>query len=198
MRLVVNLSVRVKSAEDAVAAAQKEAHEKVVARREQAHAAATAAIEKMDQDLRSAGNDITSNWNALKAKVAADMKVGMGRLANSSMIEASNAPRTMPRGLSGRHHSRSTMPSRRSRRLSRPFSMLSLAASKRKRPADPKAPPNFTRAACMNLARSSSTISDVATLLTRATQNFSNLVRASGAVFDKGNAAVGPGSISSV
>jgi hypothetical protein len=78
---LADLSVRAKSAEDAVAAAQKEAHEKVVARREQAHAAATAAIEKMDQDLKSAGNDITSNWNALKAKVAADMDAWNGKIS---------------------------------------------------------------------------------------------------------------------
>jgi hypothetical protein len=81
VRLIADLSVRVKSAEDAVAAAQKEAHEKVVARREQAHAAATAAIEKMDRDLKSAGNDITSNWNALKAKVAADMDAWNGKIS---------------------------------------------------------------------------------------------------------------------
>jgi hypothetical protein len=77
---LADLSIRAKSAEDAVAAAQKEAHEKVVARREQAHAAATAAIEKMDRDLRSAGNDITSNWNALKAKVAADIDAWNGKI----------------------------------------------------------------------------------------------------------------------
>ena len=41
---LADLSVRAKNAEDAVTAAQKEAHEQVVARTEQAHAAATAAI----------------------------------------------------------------------------------------------------------------------------------------------------------
>ena len=41
-----DLSVRVKSAEDAVAAARKEAHDKVVARRDEARNAAEAAIEK--------------------------------------------------------------------------------------------------------------------------------------------------------
>ena len=50
-----DLSVRAKNAEDALVAAQKEAHDKVVARREQSRAAVNAAIEKVDQDLRSAG-----------------------------------------------------------------------------------------------------------------------------------------------
>ena len=45
---LADLSVRAKSAEDAVAAAQKEAHDKVVARTEQAHAATAAALQKMD------------------------------------------------------------------------------------------------------------------------------------------------------
>ena len=44
-----NLSLRVKNAEDAVVAAQKEAHDKVIARREQARNAATAAIEKVEK-----------------------------------------------------------------------------------------------------------------------------------------------------
>ena len=46
----------------------------------------------------------------------------------------------MPRGWSGRHLSRSTMPSQRSRRQSRPFWMRSSAASRRKRPGDPNSP----------------------------------------------------------
>ena len=67
---LADLSVHAKNAEDAVAAAQKEAHDKVVARTEQAHAAATAAIDKVDRDIKSAGNDVTSHWNALKTKVS--------------------------------------------------------------------------------------------------------------------------------
>ena len=57
----------------AVAAAQKEAHDKIVARRDQARAAATAAIEKVDRNIKSAGDSATKNWHALKAKVTADM-----------------------------------------------------------------------------------------------------------------------------
>lgn len=78
---LADLSVRAKSAEDAVAAAQKEAHDKVVARTEQAHAATTAAIQKMDRDVKSANNDITTHWNALKAKVSADMDAWNEKIA---------------------------------------------------------------------------------------------------------------------
>jgi hypothetical protein len=70
---LAELSVRAKNAEDAVAAAQKEAHDKVVARREQAHAAATAATEKVSQELKSVKDTATRNWNALQAKIAADI-----------------------------------------------------------------------------------------------------------------------------
>ena len=43
---LADLSVRAKDAEDAVAAAQAEAHDKIVVRRQQARAAATAAVER--------------------------------------------------------------------------------------------------------------------------------------------------------
>ena len=76
---LADLSVRAKNAEDAVAAAQKEAHEH--ARTEQAHATATAAIQKVDRDIKSAGDDITSHWNALKTKVSADMDAWNAKIA---------------------------------------------------------------------------------------------------------------------
>ena len=44
-----------------------------MARREQARAAASAATEKVNQKIKSAQNTATANWNAFKAKVAADM-----------------------------------------------------------------------------------------------------------------------------
>ena len=78
---LADLSARAKNAEDAVAAAQKEAHDKVVARTEQAHAAATAAIDKVNRDVKSANNDVTSHWNALKTKVAADMDAWNAKIA---------------------------------------------------------------------------------------------------------------------
>jgi hypothetical protein len=70
---LAELSVRAKKAEDTVAAAQKEAHDKVEARRQQARAAATAAVEKVNQNIKSAGDTATRNWSAVKTKIAADM-----------------------------------------------------------------------------------------------------------------------------
>ncbi|MGA8822980.1 MAG: hypothetical protein WB613_09185 [Pseudolabrys sp.] len=84
---LADLSVRAKHAEDAVTAAQKEAHDKVMARREQARNAAAAAIEKVDRNVKSAGDDVKSagdaaarKWAALKTKIAGDldsMKAGI-------------------------------------------------------------------------------------------------------------------------
>ena len=70
---LADLSVRAKHAEDSVAAAQKEAHDKVMARKEQARAAAAAAAERVNNDIKSAENTATRNWNAVRAKVAADI-----------------------------------------------------------------------------------------------------------------------------
>jgi hypothetical protein len=70
---LADLSVRAKSAEDFVDAAQNETHDKVVARREQARAAAAKAVEKVNQEAKSAGNTAVRNFNAVKAKIAADM-----------------------------------------------------------------------------------------------------------------------------
>ena len=71
---LADLSVRAKHAEDALAAAQKEAHDKIVTRKEQARAAATAATEKVNNDIKSAVDTATRNWNAVRAKIAADIK----------------------------------------------------------------------------------------------------------------------------
>jgi hypothetical protein len=68
---LADLSVRAKHAEDSVTAAQKEAHDKVMARKEQARAAA--AAERVNNDIKSAENTATRNWNAVRAKVAADI-----------------------------------------------------------------------------------------------------------------------------
>jgi len=70
---LAELSVRAKHAEDALAAAQKEAHDKVVARKEQARAAAAAAVEKVNNDIKSAQDTATRNWSAVRAKIAADI-----------------------------------------------------------------------------------------------------------------------------
>jgi hypothetical protein len=68
-----DLSVRAKNAEDAAAAAQKEAQEKVAARRAEARAAATAAVEKVKQSIKSVADTGTTQWAAVQAKVAADL-----------------------------------------------------------------------------------------------------------------------------
>jgi hypothetical protein len=71
---LAELSVHAKNAEDAVAAAEKEAHEKVDALREQARAAATEATEKVNQQIKSVKDKASRNWNALQAKIAADIQ----------------------------------------------------------------------------------------------------------------------------
>src|SRR5258706_16161822 len=70
---LADLSVRAKNAEDAVAAAEKEAHGKIEARKEQARAAAAKATEKVNQEIKSVGDTATRNWSAVRAKVAADI-----------------------------------------------------------------------------------------------------------------------------
>ena len=79
---LADLSVRAKNAEEALAAAQKEAHDKIAARKEQAHAAAAKAVERVNQEVKSANDTATRNWSAVKAKIAADMnhlKAGVTR-----------------------------------------------------------------------------------------------------------------------
>ena len=70
---LANLSVRVKNTEDAAAAAQKEAHDKVVARVTQAQATAEEAVQKVNQNIKSANDTASDKWNGMKAKIAADM-----------------------------------------------------------------------------------------------------------------------------
>ena len=78
---LADLSVHAKHAEDAVSAAQKEAHDKVLARREQARAAATAAAEKVNRDIKSAGDSVKSagdaaakKWTAFQTKISNDLQ----------------------------------------------------------------------------------------------------------------------------
>jgi hypothetical protein len=79
---LAELSVRAKNAEDAVAAAEKEAHENIETRKEQARAAAAKATEKVSQEIKSAGDTAVRNWTAVRAKIAADidsLKTGVAR-----------------------------------------------------------------------------------------------------------------------
>ena len=78
---LADLSAHAKHAEDAVSAAQKEAHDKVMARRDEARAAATAAIEKVDRNIKAAGDNVksmgdaaTQKWAALKTKITGDLQ----------------------------------------------------------------------------------------------------------------------------
>src|SRR5215467_6117739 len=73
---LADLSVRAKNAEDAVAAAEKEA------RKEQARTAAKDATEKVKQEIKSAGDTAARNWTAVRTKVAADidaLKAGVAK-----------------------------------------------------------------------------------------------------------------------
>ncbi|MGJ0394486.1 MAG: hypothetical protein ACR650_17380 [Methylocystis sp.] len=69
---LAELADRAKDAEKAAAEAQKKAHGQIIALRDQARGAVQAAFEKVDTDIKSAGEDLGSAWSALKAKVAAD------------------------------------------------------------------------------------------------------------------------------
>ena len=69
---LAELSVKAKKAEDDFAAAKKETHDKMVARREQLRTAATQSVEKLKQDMKSAGSAVSSDFSALQAKVSAD------------------------------------------------------------------------------------------------------------------------------
>jgi hypothetical protein len=78
---LADLSVRAKNAEDAAAAAQKEAHDKIAARREKARLAATAAVAKVNQDLKSTGDSVARDWSTVKAKVAGDVNAMKANVA---------------------------------------------------------------------------------------------------------------------
>src|SRR6476620_11773870 len=92
-----DLSVRAKSAEQALDAAEKEAHDKIAARKEQAHAAATKAVEKVNQEVKSANDTATRNWAAVKAKIADDMNhLKADTSPKRSTNTMSNAPRAAP------------------------------------------------------------------------------------------------------
>jgi hypothetical protein len=70
---LAELSVRARGAEEALSAAEKEAHDKIAARQQQARDAATKAVEKVNHEAKSANQSAARNWNAVKAKLADDM-----------------------------------------------------------------------------------------------------------------------------
>ena len=107
---LAELSVRAKHAEDALAAAQKEAHDKVVARKEQARVAAAAAIEKVNNDIKSAQDTATRNWSAVRAKVAADINSLKADVAHKKHDLDAKRAQNYADGLHGRQMSQSTTP----------------------------------------------------------------------------------------
>ena len=80
---LADLSVRAKHAEDAFSAAQKEAHDKIEARKQKARAAATTAVEKVNQEIKSAGDSAARDWDTVKAKVAADINALKANVAEA-------------------------------------------------------------------------------------------------------------------
>jgi len=71
--LLADLSVRAKDTEDAVHAAQNESRDKIAALRQKARETATAATEKVNQQIKSVNDTAARNWGAARAKIAADM-----------------------------------------------------------------------------------------------------------------------------
>jgi hypothetical protein len=71
---LAGLSAHAKKAEDTVAAAQKETHDKIMSRWEQARADATVTTEIVNEQIESVDDRATKDWNARKAKIAADIE----------------------------------------------------------------------------------------------------------------------------
>jgi len=70
---LAELSERAKGVENAFAGAKKEARDKIEARRAEALSAAKTAVEKVNQQIKSAGESATRDTKALQAKITADM-----------------------------------------------------------------------------------------------------------------------------
>jgi hypothetical protein len=68
-----DLSVRAKGAEDAFAAAEREARDKIEARKAEAAASAKSAVDKVKRQVKSANDTAATDWSALQAKIASDM-----------------------------------------------------------------------------------------------------------------------------
>ena len=80
---LADLSARAKSAEDALDAAEKEAHDKIVARKAAAHAAATNAVEKVNQEIKAANTTAARDWSVVKAKVTGDLNALKADIADA-------------------------------------------------------------------------------------------------------------------
>jgi hypothetical protein len=89
-----DLSVRAKNLENAVAAAQKEAHDKVMSRTAEARASAIAAVESVKQSIKAARDAGSTKWGAMEAKLGADLDALKMRLSEKKRaIDAKIAER---------------------------------------------------------------------------------------------------------
>jgi len=70
---LADLSQRAREVEDAIAAARQETREQALARREAFRAAAMAAADRVDRDLRAAGASLEGRWHSLQDKITHDI-----------------------------------------------------------------------------------------------------------------------------
>lgn len=95
---LADLSVHAKKAEDAVAAAQKETHDEIMRRWEQARADARATTEKVNQQIQSVGESAPQDWNARKAKIAADVELLKAKIGRKKLeLDAKRAEKEAKR-----------------------------------------------------------------------------------------------------
>jgi hypothetical protein len=97
-----DLSVHVKNAEDAASAAEKEAHDKIAARKEQARAAVKTAIERVNQEVKSAGDSAARDWNAVKAKIADRLEWEAGFAIDYAVASVEQASLAVLDAIAGR------------------------------------------------------------------------------------------------
>lgn len=95
---LADLSVHAKKAEDAVAAAQKETHDEIMRRWEQARTDARATTEKVNQQIQSVGESAAKDWNARKAKIAADVELLKAKIGRKKLeLDAKRAEKEAKR-----------------------------------------------------------------------------------------------------
>lgn len=62
-----------KASRGCFSAARKETHDRVLVRREEARANAAALADRVEKDIQDIGDAVAGQWNALQAKVSADI-----------------------------------------------------------------------------------------------------------------------------
>jgi hypothetical protein len=109
----------------------------------QAQASAEEAVQKVNQNIKSASDTASAKWNGMKAKIAADMDDLKSKVAQRkhdlSVKRAANYAQLLEKTLL----SPSTMLLQLSSRLRWPCSMLSLATWRSKRPSAQPPDPNI-------------------------------------------------------